>query len=78
SIGWSILTVIALVWFVISFGLKQPRYLSSIILRLPEANNQNTAENWTAELLDIHGIEEVVVMAEQKVAYVKLDKKIID
>lgn len=78
SIGWSILTVIALVWFVISFGLKQPRYLSSIILRLPEANDQNTAENWTAELLDIHGIEEVVVMAEQKVAYVKLDKKIID
>ncbi|WP_347456647.1 MFS transporter [Acinetobacter thermotolerans] len=75
AMGWSILTAIAIIWLVISFGLAQPRYLSSLVLRLPE--NRQTDE-WTSQLLSIHGIEEVVVMSEQQVAYVKVDKQQID
>ena len=35
SLGWSILAGIAMIWLLISFGLAQPRYLSSIVLPLP-------------------------------------------
>ncbi|ATO18958.1 MFS transporter [Acinetobacter sp. LoGeW2-3] len=75
SMGWSILTAIAIIWLLISFGLAQPRYLSSLVLSLPE--NRQTDE-WTSQLLSIHGIEEVVVMPEQQVAYVKVDKQQIN
>jgi predicted MFS family arabinose efflux permease len=75
ALGWSILTAIAIVWLLISFGLKQPRYLSSMVFRLPEQHN---TQDWTAELLAIRGIEEVLIMAEQNVAYVKVEKKLLD
>ncbi|UBX52282.1 MULTISPECIES: MFS transporter [Acinetobacter] len=75
SMGWSILTGIAIVWLLMSFGLAQPRYLSSLVLRLPESRQ---TDEWTSQLLAIRGIEEVVVMAEQQVAYIKVDKQQID
>ena len=75
SMGWSILTAIAIIWLLISFGLAQPRYLSSIVLSLPTGKK---TDEWTSQLLAIRGIEEVVVMQEQQVAYIKIDKKLID
>lgn len=75
AVGWSILTVIAMIWLFISFGLAQPRYLSSIVLALPELKQ---TDEWTSQLLAIRGIEEVVVMPEQQVAYIKVDKQQID
>ena len=75
ALGWSILTGLAIVWLLISFGLAQPRYLSSMVLRLPE---HKQTDEWTSQLLAIRGIEEVVVMSDQQVAYVKVDKQQID
>jgi len=75
SMGWSILAGIALVWLLISFGLAQPRYLSSLVLALPETKQ---TDEWTSQLLAIRGIEEVVVMPDQQFAYVKIDKQLID
>ena len=46
ALGWSILTGLAIVWLLISFGLAQPRYLSSMVLRLPE--HKQTDEDFTA------------------------------
>ena len=75
ALGWSILTGLAIVWLLISFGLAQPRYLSSMVLHLPE---HKQTDEWTSQLLAIRGIEEVVVMSDQQVAYVKVDKQQID
>ena len=75
AMGWSILTAVAIIWLLMSFGLTQPRYLSSMVFRLPEAKQ---TDEWTSQLLAIHGIEEVVVMSEQQVAYIKVDKQQID
>ena len=75
TMGWSILSAIAIIWLLISFGLEQPRYLSSIVLRLPE---DKQTDDWTSQLLAIRGIEEVVVMSEHQVAYLKVDKQQID
>ena len=66
---------IAILWLLIGFGLSQPRYLSSIVLPLPQAVQ---TDEWTSKLLAIRGIEEVVVMPEQQVAYIKVDKQCID
>ncbi|WP_299153482.1 MFS transporter [uncultured Acinetobacter sp.] len=71
-LGWSILSAIAIIWLLMSFGLAQPRYLSSLVLRLPETRQ---TDEWTSQLLAIRGIEEVVVMSEQQVAFVKVDKQ---
>jgi len=75
SLGWSILTAIAIIWLFISFGLAQPRSFTSLVLSLPEM--QETDE-WTSKLLAIRGIEEVVVMPEQQLAYIKVDKQQVD
>ncbi|WP_425916114.1 MFS transporter [Acinetobacter sp. TSRC1-2] len=75
ALGWSILSGIAIVWLLISFGLAQPRYLSSLVLRLPETKQ---TDEWTSQLLAIRGIEEVVVMSDQQFAYVKIDKQLIN
>jgi predicted MFS family arabinose efflux permease len=75
ALGWSILTGIATVWLLISFSLAQPRYLSSLVLRLPETKQ---TDEWTSQLLAIRGIEEVVVMSDQQFAYVKIDKQLIN
>ncbi|MCU4386243.1 MFS transporter [Acinetobacter haemolyticus] len=75
ALGWSVLTVIAILWLLISFRLAQPRYLTSVVLALPEMQE---ADEWTSKLLAIRGIEEVVVMPEQQVAYIKVDKQCLD
>ncbi|WP_034599407.1 MFS transporter [Acinetobacter sp. P8-3-8] len=75
AMGWSVLSALAIIWLLISFGLAQPRYLTSIVLRLPEGKQ---TDDWTSQLLAIHGIEEVVVMSDQEVAYIKVDKQQID
>ena len=72
TMGWSILSAIAIIWLFISFGLEQPRYLSSVVLRLPE---DKQTDDWTSQLLAIRGIEEVVVRSEHQVAYLKVDKQ---
>ncbi len=35
-------------------------------------------DEWTSKLLAIRGIEEVVVMPEQQLAYIKVDKQQVD
>ena len=75
ALGWSVLSGIAILWLLVSFGLAQPRYLSSIVLPLPQMAQ---TDEWTSKLLAIRGIEEVVVMPEQQVAYIKVDKQCID
>jgi len=75
ALGWSVLSGIAILWLLVSFGLAQPRYLSSIVLPLPQMAQ---TDEWTSKLLAIRGIEEVVVMPEQQVAYIKVDKQRID
>lgn len=70
--SWMFLAALAVIWLVFTFTLKQPRYLSSVVVTLPDTKE---IKEWTSVLLAIHGIEEVVVMSEKQVAYLKLDKQ---
>ncbi|WP_410211471.1 MFS transporter [Aquirhabdus sp.] len=80
QLSWAILAAIALVWFLIIVGLNSPPYLSSLSIRLPEfphgTQHVNAKMNdWAACLLEVGGVEDVVVLPDQHVAYLKVDKK---
>lgn len=81
--AWGILTVLGVLWLIIALGLKSPPYLSSVSVRLPEFSPNSDAakagmQDWAGYLLAVKGVEDVVVLPGQHVAYLKVDKKKLD
>jgi predicted MFS family arabinose efflux permease len=75
QLSWAILAGVACVWLVVAAKLMSPPYLSSLAVRLPDHSAQPHGVNdWVVHLLDIDGVEDVVVLLEQQVAYLKIDK----
>lgn len=66
-----------LIWFVLAATMKSPRYVSTYLLNVgkikPEAVN-----HLIAELVSIRGVAEASVIAEEGVAYLKVDLKALD
>lgn len=75
--AWMVLAIASVVWLGVVLGLSSPPYLSSLAIRLP-TTDQLSAQEWAVRLLDIHGIEDAVVLAEHQVAYLKIDKQQFD
>lgn len=73
GMGWFILAIIAGIWLVVSLMMDNPRYLSTLTVKLP-AMKEDT-HPWSQELLSIHGVEEVVILQEQGLAYLKVDQQ---
>jgi len=66
-------TLLAFAWFVIAITMKQPNYYSSKILSLP--NNKIDKNHIIKTLLKIAGIKEVSIASQEKIIYLKIDKK---
>ena len=62
-----------LLWLIFAVSMKQPPYLSTIIISMP---NNNTPENFH-NIGNIAGVSEVALMTNEQLIYVKIDKKII-
>lgn len=73
--GWLSLAVLSTVWIVLALGLRQPRYLSSIVVRI---GAETVPAQLSASLLQVRGVEEVIVMPQTAVAYLKVDKSQLD
>jgi len=75
--AWAVLTVLCLVWWLVARRLDAPPYLSSLAVRLPTPVGQTAGQEqaWMSRLLAVRGVEDVVVLAEQQVAYLKIDKR---
>jgi predicted MFS family arabinose efflux permease len=70
-------SVMALVWLLIARGMPDPSYLSNYLLpvgRLDESEVSGLA----AKLMAIEGVDDAVIIAEDGVAYLKVDLKIVD
>jgi MFS family permease len=67
----------ALVWLLVVSGLSNPRYLSSQLLNVGVLDEVE-ARLLTQRLLEIPGVAEAVVVAEDGVAYLKVDKSNLD
>ena len=65
------------IWFVVAVSMKPPRHLSSLLIRVgicPDANARLLGQS----LLEVAGVYEAVVVAEEGVAYLKVDRQQLD
>lgn len=67
----------ALAWLLLAWPMTQPLKLSSYIYRL-EPGVSVDREALTRQLVGLAGVAEAVVVAEEGVAYLKVDKRIFD
>jgi len=69
--------VMAFSWFLVSLTMKQPRYLSNMLISLENINEQISTE-FVSQLLAIAGVVEVTVHHEEEVAYLKVDSHLLN
>lgn len=77
-VSWGILAGLALVWLLIVIRLGSPPYLSSLSIRLPDhplAGFKTHIDDWADCLLAVEGVEDIVVLLDEHVAYLKVDKR---
>jgi MFS family permease len=70
-------TVIALIWLIVAATMAQPSYLTTRLLPLADGRERD-AETLAAKLRQVPGVAEAVVIAEEKLAYLKVDVKSFD
>lgn len=66
--------LIAFIWFLVSFTMKEPPYVSNLRIVLPQEITDLNALSHT--LKQHNGIADVVIIADELTAYVKIDSKI--
>lgn len=78
SVGvFVVTTALALVWLVAAAGMAQPSYLTTRVVPTGEVQ-ANDAERLAARLRKLPGVVEAVVIADEKLAYLKVDSKAYD
>lgn len=70
-LAWGLLAVIMGAALLIIIPIAQPPYLSSTTVTIPKNIN---VQDWSRQILAVDGVDELVVMAKEQVAYLKLDK----
>ncbi|WP_201594432.1 MFS transporter [Psychrobacter fulvigenes] len=70
-LAWGILAAIMGVALLIIIPIAQPPYLSSTTVTIPKNID---IQDWSRKMLAVEGVDELVVMAKEQVAYLKLDK----
>lgn len=66
---------LSIVWLIIAYSMKQPPYLTTLILSLPDNND---ISNLPHSLRNLSGVMEVAIMPEENLVYLKVDKKLIN
>jgi predicted MFS family arabinose efflux permease len=65
------------IWFLLAITMKNPRYLSSHLLNVGTVTREQAVE-LTEQLRKIPGVAEAIIIIEDGVAYLKVDRKILD
>ncbi len=68
---------LTIVWFILAATMQSPRYLSSELLNLGQIDKIR-ANQLTHCLIKVPGVAEVVVIIEEGVAYLKVDRKVLN
>jgi len=69
--------ILNVLWLLVTISMKVPRYLSNLLLHL-NCKNEQHAQMLAQQLLTISGVAEAVVVCEEQVAYLKIDKTLLD
>ncbi len=67
----------AMVWFFVASSMKNPRYLSSYLLKVGRVSEEE-AQALAARLTQVRGVAEATVVAGEGVAYLKVDRHALD
>lgn len=76
NVAWVILLALAVTWLVVSWFLESPRYLSTLTVELHTI--QRDLPSWSNSVLEVDGVEEVVILENNGLAYVKIDQQNLD
>ncbi|MHB8255276.1 MAG: MFS transporter [Acidiferrobacter sp.] len=68
---------LTLVWLIVALKMKEPRYLASYVLRIKTLTPES-AQNLRASLAGIPGVADVAIASDEGVAYLKIDRAIIN
>lgn len=71
-LDWTVLAAITLVALVLIMPIASPPYLTSLTISLP---SKVDTQQWSQQILAIDGIDEIVMMPKEGIAYLKLDKQ---
>ena len=78
SAGVFMLTaILSLLWLIAAATMKQPSYLTTRLVAIGDGQ-AGDAESLAARLRQVPGVAEAVVIADEKLAYLKVDSKSFD
>ncbi len=79
SIGavFAFCTLLAVIWFILAATMQSPTHLSSHLLKVGQMDKEQ-ANHLTQCLMKVPGVAEVVIILEEEVAYMKVDRKVLD
>lgn len=69
--------LLACIWFIVAKTMQQPRLISTYMIKIGprcQGNSQSICD----QLLDIHGVLEATVTDDDGIAYLKVDKRLLD
>ncbi|GJL33447.1 Inner membrane transport protein YajR [Phytobacter ursingii] len=66
--------LLAMIWLLVAGSMQEPPYVSSLRIAIPEGVTPDASLQ--ARLLATDGVSEVLVVAEERSAYVKIDSKV--
>ena len=70
-LAWGLLAIIMAASLLLIIPIADPPYLSSTTVTIPKNID---IQDWSRQMLAVDGVDELVVMAKEQVAYLKLDK----
>jgi MFS family permease len=74
---FALTTALAVIWLVVAAGMAQPSYLATRLLPIAE-NKLSDAAGLVTRLRRVPGVIEAVIIAEENLAYLKVDSKSFD
>ncbi len=75
TLVFALTALIALLWLIAAVTMKQPSYLTTRLVRIGDGADAMTL---AARLRQVPGVADAVVIAEEKLAYLKVDSKAFD
>ncbi len=70
--------LVGLAWLALMVGMSAPPHLSSEVIALDDGHEGDALETLMDRLADIAGVEDVLVVPEERLAYLKVDKRHLD
>ncbi|WP_192035940.1 MFS transporter [Halomonas sp. YLGW01] len=71
-------TLVGALWLCVLHGLPAPRHLSSEVVALGESAHGDALETLMQRFADVAGVEDVLVVPEERLAYLKVDRQQLD